>query len=381
MADETLQLDFVTLDVFTDVRFQGNPLAVVLVPARLRARLTQQARQRIAREFNLSETVFLHHAPDDDGSEPAGAREIDINIHTVESELPFAGHPTVGAAYLVLHHLGWRRGDGDGDGASATLRTGAGPIRVAPDAAGGAAGAGALVRAAVPHAVRVHGNTLGGVLGALASRAPDAAAAVERGLSRGPAVRAAELAAPIVSIVRGMAFLLVRLPSLDHLARVAAGNRIDFGLVPELLDQGEWRGGFVSRYYYVVLEEEQERKGKEEEGGGPAVAEGVGGDARTQRKVALRTRMVELGFEDPATGSAACALASYLTIAAGGGGQSRGGDLGARFVITQGVEMGRPSEITVDTVARVDQESGEVGIQEVYLAGTAVVVMSGRISV
>jgi pre-mRNA-processing factor 19 len=53
----------------------------------------------------------------------------------------------------------------------------------------------------------------------------------------------------------------------------------------------------------------------------------------------------------------------------------------AQFAITQGVEMGRRSEIAVDVVAKTEVGSREVQIKEVYLGGAAVVVMSGSISV
>ncbi|KAJ2988519.1 hypothetical protein NUW58_g3932 [Xylaria curta] len=65
-----MELAFATLDVFTTKQLEGNPLAVVRVPASLRGRVTQSLKQKITQEFNLSETVFLH-----DGQE---AREIDI---------------------------------------------------------------------------------------------------------------------------------------------------------------------------------------------------------------------------------------------------------------------------------------------------------------
>ena len=81
---------FVTLDVFTDKRFAGNPLAVVLEPDGL----DTAAMQSIAREFNLSETVFVQ--PPEDRSHRAKLR-----IFTPARELPFAGHPTVGTAVLL----------------------------------------------------------------------------------------------------------------------------------------------------------------------------------------------------------------------------------------------------------------------------------------
>jgi trans-2,3-dihydro-3-hydroxyanthranilate isomerase len=81
---------FVTLDVFTSERFAGNPLAVVLDAEGLE---TVQM-QTIAKEFNLSETVFVLPP-----SEPR--QRADIRIFTPGRELPFAGHPTVGTAVLL----------------------------------------------------------------------------------------------------------------------------------------------------------------------------------------------------------------------------------------------------------------------------------------
>jgi trans-2,3-dihydro-3-hydroxyanthranilate isomerase len=81
---------FVTLDVFTDRRFAGNPLAVVLEPEGLET----AAMQSIAREFNLSETVFVQ-PPENK------AHRAKLRIFTPGRELPFAGHPTVGTAVLL----------------------------------------------------------------------------------------------------------------------------------------------------------------------------------------------------------------------------------------------------------------------------------------
>ena len=78
----SIKLSFVTVDVFTDVRFAGNPLAIVNVPKNIT--LTQDQKQKVAREFNLSETVFLHE--DLGGLE---SRRADIFITT--AEIPFGG--------------------------------------------------------------------------------------------------------------------------------------------------------------------------------------------------------------------------------------------------------------------------------------------------
>src|SRR3954453_10817227 len=81
---------FHTLDVFTSQRFAGNPLAVVTEADGLDG----AAMQAVAREFNLSETVFV--LPPADKAHRAALR-----IFTPARELPFAGHPTVGTAVLL----------------------------------------------------------------------------------------------------------------------------------------------------------------------------------------------------------------------------------------------------------------------------------------
>ena len=81
---------FHTLDVFTDQPLAGNPLAVVLDAEGL----DTDRMQAIAREFNLSETVFVLEPRD-----PVNSAR--IRIFTPGRELPFAGHPTVGTAVLL----------------------------------------------------------------------------------------------------------------------------------------------------------------------------------------------------------------------------------------------------------------------------------------
>lgn len=90
-----MERDFITLDVFTDRPYGGNPLAVVPDGRGLDA----AAMQRIAAEFNLSETVFLL-PPEDPGCD---AR---LRIFTPRVELPFAGHPNVGAAIAFAMGVG-----------------------------------------------------------------------------------------------------------------------------------------------------------------------------------------------------------------------------------------------------------------------------------
>ncbi len=84
-----MDLPFLTLDVFTDHTFGGNPLGVFPDATPLPSDLMQ----RIAREMNLSETVFL--------GPPESGGDARVRIFTPGKEVPFAGHPTVGSAIYV----------------------------------------------------------------------------------------------------------------------------------------------------------------------------------------------------------------------------------------------------------------------------------------
>ncbi|SOC40121.1 trans-2,3-dihydro-3-hydroxyanthranilate isomerase [Rhizobium subbaraonis] len=81
---------YAVYDVFTDRKLAGNPLAVVFDADGL----DDAAMQAIATEFNLSETVFVHKAE-------VAAHAARLRIFTPAQELPFAGHPTVGAAIAI----------------------------------------------------------------------------------------------------------------------------------------------------------------------------------------------------------------------------------------------------------------------------------------
>ena len=82
------QLPFKQVDVFTDRPFRGNPLAVIINADEL----SQEEMQHIAHWTNLSETAFIC------SSTKADYR---VRIFTPQSELPFAGHPTIGSAHVV----------------------------------------------------------------------------------------------------------------------------------------------------------------------------------------------------------------------------------------------------------------------------------------
>ncbi|MCH9808737.1 MAG: PhzF family phenazine biosynthesis protein [Alphaproteobacteria bacterium] len=123
-----MRLDFHTLDVFTDIRFGGNPLAVVLGADQL----DDAQMQTIAREFNISETVFVSKA-----KQPAHSAA--VRIFTPEKEIPFAGHPNVGTAVL-LAELKTAGLDGDGHDSIVTLEQQVGIVRVGVRLKSGEAG-------------------------------------------------------------------------------------------------------------------------------------------------------------------------------------------------------------------------------------------------
>ena len=115
-----MRYDFMILDVFTDKPFGGNKLAV-LTDAR---GITTAAMQTITREFDFPETVFVLPA-----SEPANSRR--IRIFTPGTELPFAGHPTVGTACALVMSGICPAGD-------VILEEGVGPVPVVATNVGGA---------------------------------------------------------------------------------------------------------------------------------------------------------------------------------------------------------------------------------------------------
>lgn len=258
------------LDVFTDQPFAGNPLAVVLGADELGdARL-----QRIAREFNLSETVFLMSPTHPD----AGFR---LRIFTPTEELPFAGHPVVGAACLVTQLGLVPRGNEVRFG----FQTGAGVVPV-------------LIRheADAPYAelTAPQAPTLGG--------APPDLAAIARVLELEPDAIGYQGEGPVVASC-GLPMLLVPLRSPEMLAGIGAERP---GLRP-LLD------GAAARGLYVY-------------------ARGYEGE--------LRARMFStLVSEDPATGSAVAALAGRLALASDVPNQT------LAWRVIQGAEMGRPSTL------------------------------------
>jgi trans-2,3-dihydro-3-hydroxyanthranilate isomerase len=307
-----MSYQFHTVDVFTDTQFGGNQLAV-LTDAR---GLTVEQMKSITREFNFSETVFVF-PPEN----PANTRR--IRIFTPGLELPFAGHPTVGTAFVLAE-------TGDisltGDETRIVFEEGVGPVRV-------------LIKSN-------HGKPFFTQLSAakMPERGPETYCreTIARVLSLEPEDIDADGPYSIEGFTAGVPFVFVPIRSLDALGRARA--KVD--LFEKAL-AGSWSPDL---YMFCERDESASRNG---------VSNGDG---------VLQVRMFAplLGVpEDPATGSAAAAFAGYLAQRS----SRKEGTL--RYTLHQGVEMGRPSRLIVEA----DVVHGDV--RAVRVGGASVLVSSG----
>ncbi len=303
-----MQLNYHILDVFTEHRFAGNPLGVV----RDAGQLDSTQMQNIARELNLSESVFIVPS-----SRPAHSAR--LRIFTPAKELPFAGHPTVGAAVL-LGELRTADQGADQDGII-ILELTAGTVRVG-------------VRVRNGHATYAEFD---------APRLPAEAGVLP----------------PIETLAAALSLIPSEIGFENHRPSCfAAGNA--FGFIPvstlealarATVDPQHWAAAFseqglVGAYLYTRQ-------------AGPSAP-------------VFHARMFgpDVGIpEDAATGSAAVCLAGAIYHF------DRLPDGSHRRVIEQGVHMGRPSFIHLTTIV----EAGK--LVTVRIGGHAVRVAEGIITV
>jgi trans-2,3-dihydro-3-hydroxyanthranilate isomerase len=276
---------FETVDVFTDTRFGGNPLAVI-TDARGLDDATMLA---ITREFNYSETTFV--LPPDDPANTARVR-----IFTPGGEVPFAGHPNVGTGYVLArqgHVLGRPVGD------DLRFEEKAGLVAVTALRDGGEV-VGGIIRA--PHAPILCQEVDPAIVAACASLGASEVVTTNH--------------RPIRASV-GLGFLFVEVASLAALAGASADAAAFTALRDTLVADGCGPIEFLGGYFYTRYPDQPNR---------------------------IRARMFSPFdgiIEDPATGSAAGALGGLLGTLSG----SESGALD--LTIEQGVEMGRPSLIEV----------------------------------
>ena len=299
MSDHTTTgksvLPYVVVDVFTDRPFAGNPLAIVLDADGLD---TTQL-QRIAREFNLSETAFPMQPTAEERE--AGADYV-LRIFTPEVELPFAGHPSVGTAW-------WLATSG----------------RIGHGVVGQLCGEGLL-----PVEVSKGGAVLtGGVprVGEVLDPAPAlAAVSLPREAMTGE-VRVSSA---------GLAFAVLFVAP-DRLASCVPDSSV--------LRQTFSHPHEATGVYVVAWD-------------------------RDARRARARMFAGDIGSpEDPATGSAALALAARLVS------DGEFADGVSTFTIDQGVEMGRPSRLVVTCEVR----DGKA--EKLQVGGGAVLAAEGTVAV
>ncbi len=277
---------YVTVDVFTDRAFGGNPLAVVLDAGGL----STAQMQAVATEFNYSETTFVLPPRD-------AANDAQVRIFTVRSEIPFAGHPNVGTAYVLASHA-------DTPPARLRFEEGAGlvPVEILRDA-------GTVVGAELTAPRPLEKLSQCG--------AEQAAACISLSASE---IRTERHPPRIFSV--GLPFLMVEVASREALRRARPDAAAFARVFP--------RDGSDAVYLYTrdVPPAEQ--------------------------PLDLQARMFHPGSsglsEDPATGSATVAAAAMLADLS----NERDGELKLR--IGQGVDMGRPSLL----LSRVVKANGAV---------------------
>jgi trans-2,3-dihydro-3-hydroxyanthranilate isomerase len=288
-------------DVFTETRFGGNQLAVLPQADGL----TKDVMQKIAREFNFSETSFVFP--------PKAGHTRHVRIFTPAREIPFAGHPNVGTAFVLatIGELGELKSS-----LAVTFEEEAGLVALSINGANGKVTSCELT---APQTVSI-GETV-----------PSELVADAIGVAANDIVTTTH--PPQLASV-GLPFILVEIRDRSVLER-ARINMNGFealaatGVMPDI-------------YFYV----------------------------RSNDEFNIRARMfapLDGVPEDPATGSANCALAGLLAHYD----KQRDGNFTWR--IAQGVEMGRPSTL----VARAEKREGVV--TTTWIGGASVMVSEGTI--
>ena len=244
-----MDLPFHTLDVFTDHPFGGNPLGVFPDATHL----TPDLMQRVAREMNLSESVFL--------GPPQSGGAARVRIFTPGAEVPFAGHPTVGTAIFLASRLDIAPSDGT---TTLVLEENVGHVPVDVRFVGGQPVSARFTTAVLPE----HRP----------SPVPRSDLARMVGLTEGDL----DPSRPVEMVSCGLPFHCIPLRSLDAMRRA-------------VLDLAAWRrllADLWANHVYLITSD----------------AEGEGVDVR------VRMFAPAVGvMEDPATGSAAAALGGYLS--------------------------------------------------------------------
>lgn len=308
-------LNFIQLDVFTDRPFTGNPLAVFPEAEGL----SDEQMQQIAREMNLSETVFV--LP----SEKEGVLRR-LRIFTPGSELPFAGHPVVGT-WNCLARAGVVPQPEDGNGW----------VKIKQEVGIGILPVDIEFKDGEPERVVMTQGKFE-IRGEIEDWEDQADIARALGLAR----EDLDETLPIQAVSTGNTMLLVPVKSLADLGHC----RVNQTLLEEICSRHDFFGGGTGCYAFTRETIEI-------------------GEARAHARFFIGQNI----GEDPATGSAAGPLGGYLVHH--GAANVDPVDGVYKFVIEQGDFINRPSRIGLE----VKGEKGRV--EEVRVGGTSVVVARG----
>jgi len=241
MAASARKLSMVQVDVFTDRALTGNALAVFLDGSGL----STEQMQALAREMNLSETTFIF--PGDAAAEKT--RGVRVRIFTVQEELAFAGHPTLGTAFVLR---------GQSGASEVQLDLNVGTVTV-----------------------RFTGEPSQPAFGEMTQKNPEFGAIHDvEDVARLTGLSAADFddCAPIQTVSTGFPFTIVALRSLKTLQNL----RLDLNRCGEYLARS---GG---KFFYFVCRETVDPKAR------------------------LHARMIFYNGEDPATGSAAGCCSAWM---------------------------------------------------------------------
>jgi trans-2,3-dihydro-3-hydroxyanthranilate isomerase len=271
--------DFVQVDVFTQKPLAGNPLAI-FPDAR---GLNDGEMQALAREMNLSETTFIF--PRDAATEARQGKK--VRIFTVEAELPFAGHPTLGTA-LYLYAFNQKK-----------------PAEIILDLKAGKIPVRLTTNSENAGRERVDGQ----VFGEMRQRDPEFGTPLSReDVAQVIGVPVDEIPSewPIQPVSTGLTFMIVPFRNRQTLSDL----RFSY------IQAAEFLKSTGANFFYFLCPE------------------------RPEGRLEARARMFFYGGEDPATGSAAGCAASWMVKHAVAHSDEQ-------VVIYQGVECGRPSEMYV----------------------------------
>jgi trans-2,3-dihydro-3-hydroxyanthranilate isomerase len=299
--------EFVQVDVFTQTPLAGNPLAIFTDGRGL----NDGEMQALAREMNLSETTFI--LPRDPATEAREGKK--VRIFTVEQELPFAGHPTLGTA---LHLYASEADSKESAEISLDLKAGKIPVRFTANSE--SAGR-----------ERVDGQ----VFGEMRQRDPEFGTPLSRDdVARVIGIARDEIPSewPIQPVSTGLTFTIVPF----HNQQALSDLKFSYGQAAEFLKNTG------ANFFYFLCPE------------------------RLEDRLEARARMFFYGGEDPATGSAAGCAASWMVHH----GVAKSDE---QVLIRQGIECRRPSEMYV----RATREGER--ITNVRVGGYAVEILRGTV--